>query len=114
MLRFIYFCAAALVLTIGGTAALYMMDGVKAERAAIAARDTQNANEAVAALGDDVTGGIEDEAAALNAIETAAGADADADHGGFGAPFTDIAPPALQDGKSVLPVAKADAGIETE
>ncbi len=114
MVRFIYFCAAALVLTIGGTVALYMMDGVKAERASIAARDTQSAHEDVAALGGDVTDGIEDEAAALNAIETAAGADVNDGNGDFGAAFTDVAPPALQDGKSVLPVAEADVGMEAE
>lgn len=114
MVRFIYFCAAALVLTIGGTVALYMIDGVKAEHASIAARDTQGAHEDVAALGDDVTGAIEDEAAALNAIETAAGADVNDGNSDFGAAFTDVAPPALQDGKSVLPVAEADIGMEAE
>lgn len=116
MIRFIYFCAAALVLTVGATGALYMMDGIKAEHATIAARETEDSVKAVAALdADETVAAIDDTAAALNAIETAAGANPVIDNNDdFGAAFTDVAPPALQDGKSVLPVADIPAAVETE
>jgi hypothetical protein len=91
MVRFIFVCMGVVALSILTIAAQSMIDGIQEAQQEVAAR---NDAETVVAVEEAIS--PED----LNAIDTAAGADTDADAPGnqtFGDAFTAEAPAALRD-----------------
>lgn len=92
MVRFIFVCMGVVALSILTIAAQFMMDGIESAQEQVAARNAEAPEVEVVAVES------EPSAEDLNAIETAAGADAAADAPGnqtFGDTFTADAPKAL-------------------
>ena len=92
MVRFIFVCMGVVALSILTIAAQFMMDGINSAQQEVAARNEEAPEVEVVAVES------EPSAEDLNAIETAAGADAAADAPGnqtFGETFTADAPKAL-------------------
>lgn len=99
MIKFIYACMAVVALSFLSIGGQYVYDGIKDAQQEIAARNLESPlNDDVAAreASQPAVAQIDNDAAALNSIETAAGA-TDQPDAGFGKPFTDTAPAALAD-----------------
>ena len=94
MVRFIFVCMGVVALSILTLAAQFMLDGIEGAQQQVAARNTAVPESETIAMESEPT--AED----LNAIETAAGADAAIESPGnqtFGDAFTDNAPNALKE-----------------
>ena len=94
MVRFIFICMGIVALSILTVAAQFMMDGIESAQQQVAARNDAAPEAEVVAVES------EPSAEDLNAIETAAGADAAIDAPGnqtFGAAFTGDTPKALKE-----------------
>jgi hypothetical protein len=102
MVRFIFVCMGVVALSILTLAAQFMMDGIEGAKQQVAARNDEAPAPEVMAVESEIT------AEQLNAIETAAGADAAINAPGnqtFGDAFTADAPKAL---KEPTPMMEAD------
>lgn len=100
MVRFIFVCMGIVALSVLTLGAQYMMDGIQGAQQQVADR---NDGETVVAVEETIS--AED----LNAIDTAAGADTDADANApgnqtFGDAFTAEAPTALKNNEAPAPL----------